>query len=101
MLEAVSPRIIVSIASEIRKNEQRCSSGIFRLTLDDFPHLSTETVGAANPINVERVRSRMRDIDIVHRDPKKARSDLANYLPRDVQRQFIRLPRCARMSFTV
>ena len=71
VLKAVAAGILVGIAAKIRQDEQRCVAGVFGLALHSLPKLRTKAIGAPDAINVERVGTGVRDIDVVHGDPEQ------------------------------
>ena len=73
MLEAVAPGVLVTIASKVRQDKQRCVSSVFRFAFDRFPEFRAQAIGATNGVHVERVSARVCDIDVVHGDPKQTR----------------------------
>ncbi len=90
MLETVSARIFVRIAAKIRQYKQRRFARIFRLALNRLPNLRTQTVRTANAVHIKRIRPRVRDINVVQRDPQQTRRHLPHQLPRDINRKLIR-----------
>src|ERR1700733_9664369 len=73
MLKAVSSGVLVAIASKVRQDEQSCVSSVFRFALHCFPEFRAQAIRAANGVHVERVSARVRDIDVVHGNPKQTR----------------------------
>src|SRR5437762_10017948 len=90
MLKPVSSRILVGVASKIRKNEHGGVSGIFGLCLDVFPELRTKTVCAPDSFNVERVSAGVRDVDVMHGDPEQIGRFLFHQAFRNIDGKLIR-----------
>jgi len=82
--EAVPAGVLVAIASKVRQDEQRRISGIFRFALYRCPELCAKAIGAANGVHVKRVSARVRDIDVVHGDPKQTGRLLLHQPPDNV-----------------
>src|SRR5919109_4698140 len=89
VLEAVAAGIVVGVAAKIRQDKQRSLSCVLWFALDNFPNVGAESVCAANAINVERIRPRVRNVDVVHGNPQEAGRDLAHELTHDVDREFV------------
>src|SRR5882724_11101454 len=86
MLKAVASGIVVGVAAKVRQNEHSGVAGIFRFALDRIPQVGAEAIGAPDAIDIKRVRSSMRDVDIVHGDPQNAGSHLFHQLARNINR---------------
>src|SRR5277367_5212920 len=84
MLKSVAAGIFVRVTAKIRQDEESCVAGIFRLSLDCLPKLSAKTICAPDALNIERIRTSMRDIDIVQGNPQKTGSELLHQLACDV-----------------
>src|SRR5215470_9884098 len=80
VLEAVTSRVFVRIATEVGKDEKRSLLGVFGLGLNGSPKLGTQAVGAANPFDIEREGAGVSNVDVVHGDPEQARSNLTHEL---------------------
>src|SRR6185503_983189 len=97
VLKAVAAGIKVRIASEIRQHKHCRVAGIFRFCLYRLPQLRAEPVCSPDSVDVERICARVRDIDIVHRDPEQTRRLFSHQLPRNIKRQFVRTGKSARV----
>ena len=89
MLESVAAGIVVGVAPKVRQDEHGGVAGIFRFALNRLPQFRAEAVGAADAVDVERVRSGVRDVDIVHGDPEQAGRDLPHQVARDVDGKLV------------
>src|SRR5689334_4064598 len=101
MLESIAAGIVVGVPAEVGKNEQRGFTGVLRLSLNRFPDVGAETVGAANAINVKGVGAGVGDIDIVHGEPEEARGLLPHELTNDVDGELVGAGQGERMGFEV
>src|SRR5271170_5508388 len=99
MLKSVATRIFIGVAAKIRQDEESSVTGVLWLGLNCLPKLSAKSIGAANPFNIERICTGMRDIDVVQSDPQKARSELLHQLARDIDGEFIGTRKSASMLF--
>ncbi len=89
MLEAVAARIAVSIAAEVRHDEQRRAVFVLRHSLDGGPELAADAVRALDGIDVKRKGSGMSDIHIVQRDKQQRRRHLGHQPASDRERQCV------------
>jgi len=101
VLEAISPRVIIRISPEIGKNNQSRLACILRLDLDCLPQLRAESVGAPNAFDVERIRSGVRDVDVMHGDPQQTGSNFPHQPARDVKGKLVGTGQCARVRFEI
>src|SRR6185312_6413931 len=101
VLKTVAPGVAIGIAAKIRQDQERGLAGILGLTLDRLPHFRAEAVGSTDPIDVQRVCSRMRNVNVMHRDPQQTRRDLAHKLPSNIYGEFIRAGKGASVRLEI
>ena len=90
VLKSVAAGIFVGIPPKIRQDEQRRVAGVFGLALDGLPKLRAKAIGAPDAINVERVGPGVRNIDIVHGDPKQTGGLLLHQPARNIHGELVR-----------